>query len=57
MIIECDARRDDVNEGEAMMHQPGFDQRHQLLLVAGEAPGDEAGAELQRHADQVDGLV
>ena len=34
-----------------------LDQRHQLGLVAGEAAGDEAGAELQRQTDQVDGLV
>ena len=39
------------------MLQRRLDQRHQLRLVAGEAARDEGGAELQRHADQVDRLV
>ncbi len=34
-----------------------LDQRHELLLVAGERAGDEGRAELQRDADQVDGAV
>ena len=35
----------------------GLDQRRELLLVAGEGAGDEAGADLQRDADKVDGAV
>src|SRR5205823_14270339 len=35
----------------------GLDQRNELGLVAGEASRHEAGAKLQRDADQVDGVV
>jgi len=35
----------------------GLDQRHQLGFVAREAASDEARAELERDADQVDGVV
>ena len=34
-----------------------LDQRHQLLLVAGERARDERGAELQRHGHEVDRIV
>ena len=46
-----------VDEGGAVMADRRHDQRHQLLLVAGEAARDEGRAEQQRHADQIDRRV
>ena len=57
VVVEGDAGADAVDEGRALVAQRRLDQRHQLRLVAGEAAGDEGGAELQRDADQVDRLV
>jgi hypothetical protein len=37
--------------------RPGLDQRHELLLVAGEAARDEGGAERQREQHRVDRLL
>ena len=48
VVVEGDARRDDVDHREALVHQPRLDQRHELLLVAGEAARDEGAAEAQR---------
>ncbi len=35
----------------------GLDKRRKLRLVAGERAGDEGRADLQRNADEVDGIV
>ncbi len=45
MVIEGDAGRDDVDQGEALVHQTGLDQRHQLGLVAGKGARHEAGTQ------------
>ena len=39
-----------VDEGRALVRERALDQRHQLVLVAGEAARHEGRAELQRHA-------
>ena len=57
VVVERDAGRDAVDEGGALVLDRGLDQRHQLRLVAGEAARHEGGAELQGHADEVDGFV
>ena len=57
MVVERDARRDDVDEGGAFVLDRGLDHRHHLFLVAGERAGDKGGAELQRECDEVDGIV
>ena len=54
MIVEGDAGRDAVDEGGALMLDRSLDQRHQLLLIAGEAARHEGRAELERHGDEVD---
>ena len=57
MVVERNARADHVDEGRALVRDRRLDDRHQLVLVAGERAGDEAGAELQRHGHQIDGIV
>src|SRR4029079_17866421 len=48
MIVERDARADDIEERSAAMLDCRFDQRQELRLVAGETARDERRAELQR---------
>ena len=57
VVVEGDAGRDDVDKGGTLVLDRRLDQRHQLRLVAGEAAGDERGAELQGEGDQVDRRV
>jgi hypothetical protein len=57
VVVEGDARADDVDEGGAVMGDGGLQERHELRLVAGEAARDEARAQLQRHGDHVDGGI
>src|SRR5208283_3717020 len=57
VVVECDAGRNDVDKRRAAMLKSRLDQRHELSLVAGKAAGDERGAELDRHADEIDRLV
>jgi hypothetical protein len=57
VVVEGDARGDHVDEGRALVLDRRLDQRHHLLLVAGERAGDEGGPELQRQRDQVDGII
>src|SRR5260370_41860771 len=57
MIVEGDARADDVDEGGAVMRDRCLQERHELRLVAGEAARDEGRAELHRHAGHVDGGI
>ena len=57
MIVEGDAGRDAVDEGRALVVDRRLDERHELLLVAGEGTGDEGRAEVDRHGDEVDRVV
>ncbi len=57
VVVERDAGRDHVEEGRALVRERALDERHELLLVAGEAARDVRGAELQRHEHEVDALV
>ena len=54
VIVERHARRDDVDKGEALVREPGLEDRHELALVAGEAARDEGRAERQRQQAAVD---
>ena len=54
VVVERDARRDDVDHREALVHQSGLDQRHELLAVAGEAARDERAAEREGREARVD---
>lgn len=57
VVVEGDAGADDIEEGGALVQDGTLDQRHELLLVAGETSCDVGRAELQGEADQVDGRV
>jgi hypothetical protein len=57
VIVERDARRNDVDERRPFMLERGLDERHQLRLVAGKAARHERGAKADRHADEIDRLV
>src|SRR4029078_11279020 len=57
MVVEHNARADHVDEGRALMRDRGLDDRNQLLLVAREGAGDKAGAQLERHRDEIDGII
>src|SRR5271168_1315318 len=54
VVVERDTGRYHVDKGGALVLDRRLDQWHQLGLVAGEAAGDERGAELQGEGDQVD---
>jgi hypothetical protein len=57
MVVERHAGAHDVDERRAAVLDRRLDQRHELLLVAGEAAGDERRAQHQRELDEVDRLV
>src|SRR4029078_4639576 len=57
VVVERDARTDDVDQRRAAVTDPSLDERNELLLVAREAAGDVAGAELKRNLDEVDRRV
>src|SRR4029079_3212393 len=57
VVVEGDARADDVDEGGALVGDGGLYQRDELGLVAAEAARDEGGAHQQGQADRVDGGV
>jgi hypothetical protein len=50
VVVEGDARAEDVDDRRARVRDRGLDQRHELALVAGEAARDEGRAHLQRQA-------
>ena len=54
MIVERDARADDIEKRRTAMRDCGLDQRHELLLVAGKSTRDIRRAELQRESDEID---
>ena len=54
MIVEGDARRDHVDQREALVMHGRLEQRHQLRLVAREAARDEGGAERDRQLHRID---
>ena len=54
MVVEGHARRDDVDKGEALVREPGLEDRHELALVAREAARDERRAEGQGQQAAVD---
>src|SRR2546423_1155909 len=56
VVVEGDARRDDVEDRRAAMRDRRLDQRHHLLAVAAERAGDERAAERERDGARVDGL-
>jgi hypothetical protein len=57
VIVEGHAGREDVDDRKAFVREPGLDQRHELLLVAGEAARDERRAEREREQHRVDRLL
>ncbi len=57
VVVEGDAGREDVEESGALVRERALDERHKLLLVAGEAAPDVGRAALQRHEHEVDALV
>ena len=57
MVVESDTRADDVDESGATMADRAFNQRHQLLLVAGKTARHEGCAQLERHRYQVNRAV
>ena len=57
MVVEGDAGRDDVDKRRALVLDRRLDDRHQLLLVAGEGAGHESRTQLQGHGHQVDAGV
>ena len=54
MIVEGHAGRDHVDEGKALVHQPGLDQGDQLGLVAGKGTRDKACAQSESLHTRVD---
>ena len=54
VVVERDARRDDVEHHGAAMRERRLEQRQQLLLVARERARDERRAELDRQRARVD---
>ncbi len=46
VVVERDARADDVDEGRALVRDRALDQRHELVLVTGKTAPDVGGAEL-----------
>ena len=56
VVIEGDARRDDVEDCHAAVRDRGLDQGHQLLAVAAEGAGHERAAQGQRDRAGVDRL-
>src|SRR2546430_8035647 len=54
VVIESHARREHVDECEALVLEARLDERHQLLLVAREAARHEGGAERHRQQHRVD---
>ena len=57
VIVERHAGADDVDKGRASVLDRRRDDRHQLMLVAGERARHETGAELQGQRRKVDGIV
>ncbi len=57
MVVECHARADHVEERGTAVAERALDQRHELVLVAGEAARDIGDTELQRQRHHVDGSV
>ena len=54
VVVEGDARRDDVDHRRAAVRDRRLEHRQQLLLVAGERPRHERRAELDRQRAGVD---
>src|SRR5882724_11089298 len=54
VIVELHARADHIEDGRALMRDGRLEQRHELLLVAREAPRHERRAQNEREADQID---
>ena len=55
VIVEGDARRDDVEHDGALMGDGGFQHGAELALVAGEGAADESCAEFDGEAAGIDG--
>ena len=54
MVVEGHARGDHVHESEAPVSQPGLDERHQLLLISGEASCNKRGTQRKRQRRWID---
>jgi hypothetical protein len=55
VVVERHAGGEDVDEGETLVGQARLEDRHQLGLVAREGAGHEAGPQLERQRDGIDG--
>src|SRR5437899_8794 len=56
VVVERDARRDDVEHRRSAMGDRRLDQRHDLLAVAAERPHDERTSKSKGHRARVDRL-
>src|SRR5437660_9900316 len=54
VIVEGDAWRDAIDEGGPFVFDSRFDQRHELVLVAGKGSADEGRPKLNGHRHEVD---
>src|SRR5688500_875571 len=57
VIVECDARRDHVDEGETPMLEPSSEDRDELGLVTRKTTRDEGTPESQRQECRIDGRL
>ena len=57
VIVERHARRDDVDQREAVVPQRRLENRNELRLVAREAARNERRAQAEREQDRVDGAL
>src|SRR6476619_4956853 len=57
VIVEGDAWRDAIDEGGPFVFDSRFDQRHELVLVAGKGSADESRPKLNGHRHEVDSRI